>query len=62
MKAGDKVTVSVPVDRNALTVINEEGEKISGGNRYAVSVGFGQPDSRTEELTGKKAFSFTVVR
>ncbi len=62
VKAGDKVTVSVPVDRNALTVINEEGEKISGGNRYAVSVGFGQPDSRTEELTGKKAFSFTVVR
>ncbi len=62
VKAGEKVTVVVPVDQDALTVINEEGEKVSGGNRYAVSVGFGQPDKRTEELTGKKAFGFTVVR
>ena len=62
VKAGEKVTVVVPVDQDALTVINEEGEKVSGGNRYAVSVGFGQPDKRTEELTVKKAFGFTVVR
>ena len=62
VKAGEKATVSVPVDKDALTVINEEGEKVSGGSRYAVSAGFGQPDARTEELTGKKAFNFTVVK
>ena len=43
------------MDRDALTVINEAGEKVSGGSTYTVSVGFGQADARTEELTGKKA-------
>ena len=55
VKAGETKTVAVPVDRDALTVINEAGEKVSGGSTYTVSVGFGQADARTEELTGKKA-------
>jgi len=62
VKAGESATVDVPVDRDALTVVNEEGEKISGGSRFAVSVGFGQPDERTKELTGKEAVTFTVVK
>ncbi len=61
-KAGEAVQICVPVDKDALTVINDAGEKISGGDRYAVSVGFGQPDERTEELTGKKAMTFIAVR
>ena len=43
------------------TVINDEGEKVSGGSRYAVSVGFGQSDARTEELTGKKCRKIILV-
>lgn len=62
LKAGETKTVSVPVDKDALIVINEEGEKVSGGSSYAVSVGFGQPDERTAELTGAKAVSFKAVR
>lgn len=62
VKAGEKAAVSVPIDKDALTVINGEGEKVSGGSRFAVSVGFGQPDERTAELTGKKAFCFTALR
>ena len=54
VKTGGQAVVQVPVDRDALTVINDEGEKVSGGSRYAVSVGFGQSDARTEELTGTK--------
>lgn len=61
VKAGESVTVQVPVDADALTVIDEEGRKISGGSRYAVSVGFGQPDKRTKELTGKEALTFTAM-
>lgn len=38
------------------------GEKVSGGSRFAVSVGFGQPGARTEELTGKKTVGFAAVR
>ena len=61
VKAGERAEISVPMDKDAFTVINEEGEKVSGGSRYAVSVGFGQPDKRTEELTGKKTFKATIL-
>lgn len=61
VKTGGQAVVQVPVDRDALTVINDEGEKVSGGSRYAVSVGFGQPDARTEELTGKKCRKIILV-
>ena len=61
VKAGGQAVVRVPVDRDALTVINDEGEKVSGGSRYAVSVGFGQSDARTEELTGKKCRKMILV-
>ena len=61
VKTGAQAVVQVPVDRDALTVINEEGEKVSGGSRYAVSVGFGQSDARTEELTGKKCRKIILV-
>lgn len=62
VRAGETAWVSVPVDRDALTVVDESGEKVSGGSRFAVSVGFGQPDRRTEELTGRKTFCFTAVK
>ena len=61
VKTGGQTVVQVPVDRDALTVINDEGEKVSGGSRYAVSVGFGQSDARTEELTGKKCRKIILV-
>lgn len=61
VKTGGQAVVQVPVDRDALTVINDEGEKVSGGSRYAVSVGFGQSDARTEELTGKKCRKIMLV-
>ena len=61
VKNGGQAVVQVPVDRDALTVINDEGEKVSGGSRYAVSVGFGQSDARTEELTGKKCRKMILV-
>ncbi len=61
VKTGGQAMVQVPVDRDALTVINDEGEKVSGGSRYAVSVGLGQSDARTEELTGKKCRKIILV-
>ncbi|MCM1027734.1 MAG: glycoside hydrolase family 3 C-terminal domain-containing protein [Roseburia sp.] len=62
VKAGETVKVNVPIDKDALTVVNEDGKKVSGGSRYAFSVGFGQPDERTARLTGQETFAFTVVR
>lgn len=61
VKAGESRTVTVKLDRDALTVINEAGEKVSGGTRFTVSTGFGQPDERTRELTGREAFTFSLL-
>ena len=59
---GETRTVAVPVDKDAFTVINDEGERITDSDTFAVSVGFGQPDERTKALTGKECFEFTVKR
>lgn len=58
----EEKTVLVPIDPYIFTIINDEGERIEDGRRFAVSVGFGQDDERTETLTGKKAMRFTIVR
>ena len=60
MKAGETVKVCVPVDEDAFTVVNDEGKKAKVGKNFTVSVGFGQADARTKELTGKEAIVFTV--
>ena len=46
--------VSIPVPAEALKVINESGDAVLEG-KLAFYVGMGQPDSRTETLTGRKA-------
>ena len=60
MKAGETVKVCVPVDEDAFTVVNNEGKKFKDGKNFTVSIGFGQADARTKELTGKEAVVFTV--
>ena len=57
---GESKKVAVPVDKDAFTVINDQGEKLTDSSSFAVSVGFGQPDERTKELTGKECLGFTV--
>ena len=47
-----KITLCIPADR--LCVINDAGEKVMEG-KPVFYVGMGQPDSRTEALTGHKA-------
>ena len=60
MKAGETVKVCVPVDEDAFTVVNDAGKKAKVGKNFTVSVGFGQADARTKELTGKEAIVFAV--
>ncbi len=57
---GEEKKVTVPLDRDAFAVINDKGEKLVDSHFFAVSVGFGQPDQRTRELTGKECLTFTV--
>ena len=53
--------MQIPVDRDAFTVVNDEGERLVDGTHFTVSAGFGQPDARTRELTGKECISMRIV-
>ena len=52
--AGETVTVEISVPACRLNVINDEGESVMEG-KPVFFVGMGQPDSRTEKLTGHAA-------
>jgi beta-glucosidase len=47
----------IPIDPSALTVVNDEGQRIAGSGSWTLYAGLGQPDQRTQELTGKKVLS-----
>ena len=57
---GESKWVRVPVDPEALTVVTQEGKRVPGSGQWTLYAGLGQPDSRTEELTGKKAVSAVI--
>lgn len=54
VKAGETVHTELTIRPEAFTLVNEEGERFTSEGAYRIYVGFGQPDARTEELTGKK--------
>ena len=59
--AGEQKNVKVTLDRDAFTVINDEGEKVVDGDTFVISAGLGQGDARTKELTGKENITLTVL-
>lgn len=58
---GGSKEVELELDGDAFTVVNEKGEKVQDGHRFLVSVGLGQPDERTRELTGSSGIAFTIL-
>ena len=61
LKPGETDRVEVPIDRGAFTVVNDEGERLVEGERFLISVGFGQPNERTKELTGKECILINII-
>ncbi|MBO4299209.1 MAG: glycoside hydrolase family 3 C-terminal domain-containing protein, partial [Clostridia bacterium] len=61
LKPGEAKTVSVSYDKTAFTVVNEAGERVSGGSRFRVFAGFSQPDARSVELMGASPLEAEVV-
>lgn len=57
--AGEKTTVRVHVRADALLVVNDEGEKVADG-AIALYAGMGQPDARTQALTGHAAVRVAI--
>ena len=61
LEAGEQRRVSVPLDARAFTVVNAGGKRVPGSGRWTLFAGFGQPDSRTLELTGSPCL-YTKLR
>lgn len=60
LQKGESRKVRIPIDPLAFTVVDESGQRIPGSGKWILFAGLGQPDDRTEELTGKKAVSMEL--
>lgn len=57
---GEEKTVILEVPVKVFSVVNGEGHSVYTGTGADIYVGFGQPDERTEELTGKKSVKLRI--
>lgn len=62
MEPGKEQVVEIVLPAAAFALINEQGEKCFEGNEAFIYAGFGQPDERTWELTGKKGRSLLICQ
>ncbi|MDR0904862.1 MAG: glycoside hydrolase family 3 C-terminal domain-containing protein [Oscillospiraceae bacterium] len=53
-------THTIELPDSAFTVVNDAGERVSGGDKFTISVGFGQNDRRSLEL-GVKTIQLEVT-
>ena len=60
--AGSEEEVEISISDSAFTVVNEEGEVISGGNEFTFYAGTCQPDPLSEKLSGTSCISVSVVK
>ncbi|MBQ3210708.1 MAG: glycoside hydrolase family 3 C-terminal domain-containing protein [Oscillospiraceae bacterium] len=60
LKAGEEMSLSIPIDEKALTVVDDNGQRIPGSGSWTLYAGLGQPDERTRELYGKEALSVKI--
>ncbi len=60
LEAGEQRLVRIPIDPRAFTVVNAAGERVPGSGHWTLYAGFGQPDARTAELTGRACLSTEI--
>ena len=60
VKVGELVETKILVDKKALTVVTDKGERIKDGNNYTLYVGLSQPDARSIELMGVKPIAIEM--
>ncbi len=61
LEAGERKTLTVPLSDTAFTVVGEDGVRRPGTGRWTLFAGFGQPDARTETLSGQKCRSVPIL-
>ena len=57
---GEEKTVTLQIPARAFTVVDEEGKSVHTGRGADIYVGFGQPEERTEELTGRECIKIHI--
>ena len=57
---GAEKLLTIPIRPRAFTVVTETGERIPGSGSWTLYAGFGQPDVRTEELTGQMCLHVSI--
>ena len=60
LAAGEEAVFTLAPDPNAFTVVDETGARIPGSGSWTLYAGFGQPDARTEALSGQKPFAVSL--
>ena len=60
--AGSEEEIELSICDSAFTVVNDEGEVISGGNEFTFYAGTCQPDPLSEKLSGTSCVSVSVVK
>ncbi len=61
LQPGEKKNIAVQLDKNAFTLVNEAGERISITGPCDIWCGLSQPDDRSIELMGKAPLKTTIV-
>jgi len=62
LRAGESKRITIPVNPDAFTAVNDDGERVFAGKRFTLHLGGGQPDALTEKLTGEKTVSVSIDR
>ena len=60
LQAGESKEIQIKVPGDAFLVVDEEGRFQKGSDKCLLYVGTGQPDRRTEALSGKKSVEIAV--
>ena len=58
----EEKALTIEIDKAAFTVVNDAGERMPGSGSWTLYAGFGAPDQRTAELTGRKPLSLPLSR
>lgn len=61
LKAGETKLINLRVDGSAFCAVDDDGRHIFDSRKYELYAGLGQPDMRTEALTGRKCVKVDVA-
>ena len=60
LQPAEEKCIGFTISGDAFGTVNENGERVRDGSRYILYVGCGQPDKRTEALTGNQCVRVDV--